>query len=131
MQQKVEIKAVGAEITIDPIAWLKLNNLYLIEIGIDFVRITAPGIVKKGRVADVKNSNTKARFTIIDGKEMVFMILDDEEVQSLNPNGADRVINLPEEEFSSGFTYKIINSGMVNNLIIKNANITTIIRIAE
>jgi sugar-specific transcriptional regulator TrmB len=51
------------------------------------VRIAAPftkenaGAVKDiSTVAEIKNSNTKARFTIVDGKEMVFMILDDEEV---------------------------------------------------
>lgn len=31
-------------------------------------------------VAEVKHSETKARFTVVDGKEMVFMIMDDEEV---------------------------------------------------
>lgn len=51
------------------------------------VRIAAPltkenaaAVKDISTVAEVKNSNTKARFTIVDGKEMVFMILDDEEV---------------------------------------------------
>ena len=31
-------------------------------------------------VAEVKHTETKARFTIVDGKEIIFMVLDDEEV---------------------------------------------------
>jgi HTH-type transcriptional regulator, sugar sensing transcriptional regulator len=31
-------------------------------------------------VAEVRNSESKARFTIVDGKELIFMVLDDEEV---------------------------------------------------
>ena len=51
------------------------------------VRIAAPftkenaGAVKDiSSVAEIKNSNSKARFTVVDGKEMVFMVLDDAEV---------------------------------------------------
>ncbi len=31
-------------------------------------------------VAEVRHTNTKARFTIVDGKELIFMVLDDKEV---------------------------------------------------
>ena len=31
-------------------------------------------------VAEIRNTDTKARFIIVDGKELIFMVLDDEEV---------------------------------------------------
>jgi sugar-specific transcriptional regulator TrmB len=51
------------------------------------IRIAAP-ITKENAsaakdissVAEVRNSTSKARFTVVDGKEMVFMLLNDEEV---------------------------------------------------
>jgi len=51
------------------------------------IRIAAP-ITKEcasavkdiSSVAEIKNTNSKARFCIIDGKEIVFMVLDDKEV---------------------------------------------------
>ena len=56
------MKAVGDEIIIDPTAWLKLKSLYLITVGIDAVRIAAPGMVIKGRVIDVKNNRIGLSF---------------------------------------------------------------------
>ncbi len=51
------------------------------------VRIAAPmtkeakhSLKELGNVAEVKNADTKARFCIVDGKELIFMILDDKEV---------------------------------------------------
>lgn len=51
------------------------------------VRIAAPltketdaAVKELGSLAEVRNSNTNARFTIVDGKEVVFMVLDDKEV---------------------------------------------------
>ena len=51
------------------------------------IRIAAP-ITKEckqvlkdlNNVAEVRHTNTKARFTIVDGKELIFMVLDDKEV---------------------------------------------------
>jgi len=51
------------------------------------IRVAAP-ITKQNRaaakdlsgVAEVKNTDAKARFIIVDGKELIFMVLDDEEV---------------------------------------------------
>ena len=51
------------------------------------IRIAAP-ITKENEnavkdlkgVAEVRNTTTKARFVIVDGKEIVFMIMDDAEV---------------------------------------------------
>ncbi len=51
-----------------------------IRIAAPFTKENAAAVKDISTVADVKNSNTNARFTIVDGKEMVFMILDDEEV---------------------------------------------------
>ncbi len=51
-----------------------------VRIAAPFTKENAAAIKDISSVAEVKNSNTKARFTIVDGKEMVFMILDDEEV---------------------------------------------------
>jgi sugar-specific transcriptional regulator TrmB len=51
-----------------------------IRVAAPFTKENAAAIKDLSTVAEVKNSNTKARFTIVDGKEMVFMILDDEEV---------------------------------------------------
>jgi len=51
------------------------------------VRIAAPlnketkdAVKDVGSVADVKHTDSKARFCIIDGKELIFMIMDDKEV---------------------------------------------------
>jgi sugar-specific transcriptional regulator TrmB len=51
------------------------------------IRIAAPitketiGAVKDiSEVAEVRNTNNKARFCIVDGKELIFMVLDDKEV---------------------------------------------------
>jgi sugar-specific transcriptional regulator TrmB len=51
-----------------------------VRIAAPFTKENAAAVKDISTVAEVKNSNTKARFTIVDGKEMVFMILDDEEV---------------------------------------------------
>lgn len=51
------------------------------------IRIAAPltkenqnALKEVASLAEVKNSNSKARFVIVDGKELVFMVLDDNEV---------------------------------------------------
>jgi sugar-specific transcriptional regulator TrmB len=51
------------------------------------VRIAAPltketmaAVKDVGDVAEVRHTNSKARFTIVDGKELVFMVLDDKDV---------------------------------------------------
>ena len=51
-----------------------------VRIAAPFTKENAAAVKDISSVAEVKNSNGKARFTIVDGKEMVFMILDDEEV---------------------------------------------------
>ncbi len=51
-----------------------------IRIAAPFTKENAAAVKDISTIAEVKNSPTKARFTIVDGKEMVFMILDDEEV---------------------------------------------------
>jgi len=51
------------------------------------IRIAAPmskesknAIKEVGSVADVRHTDNKARFAIVDGKELVFMVMDDQEV---------------------------------------------------
>ena len=44
-------------------------------------------------VAEVKNTDAKARFIIVDGKELIFMVLDDEEVHAQNKNYGNRKKN--------------------------------------
>ena len=51
------------------------------------IRITAPitkectdGVKDIGSIAEIRHSENKARFCIVDGKEMVFMVMDDNEV---------------------------------------------------
>lgn len=51
-----------------------------IRVAAPFTKENAAAVKDLSTVAEVRNSQTKARFTVIDGKEMVFMILDDEEV---------------------------------------------------
>lgn len=51
-----------------------------IRISAPFTKENAAAVKDLSTVAEVRNSNTNARFTIVDGKEMVFMILDDKEV---------------------------------------------------
>jgi len=55
------------------------------------------------------------------------MILDDEEIQSLDPNGIDRNIMLPNESNATGFNFKIFNVGTVGDLIIKDSGGSNII----
>lgn len=51
-----------------------------IRIAAPFTKENASAVKDVGQVAEVKNVSSKARFAIVDGKEMVFMILDDQEV---------------------------------------------------
>ena len=51
-----------------------------VRIAAPFTKENAAAVKDIGSVAEIKNSNSKARFTIVDGKQMVFMVLDDEEV---------------------------------------------------
>jgi len=51
-----------------------------IRIAAPFTKENASAVKDVSSVADIKNTNSKARFVIVDGKEMVFMVLDDKEV---------------------------------------------------
>lgn len=51
-----------------------------IRIAAPFTKENTDAVKDISSVADVRNTNSRARFTVVDGKEMVFMILDDEEV---------------------------------------------------
>lgn len=51
-----------------------------VRIAAPFTKENAAAVKDISSVAEIKNSNSKARFTIVDGKQMVFMVLDDEEV---------------------------------------------------
>lgn len=39
------------------------------------------------QLAEIKNTNSKARFCIVDGREIIFMIFDDEEVHPAYDTG--------------------------------------------
>ncbi|MBW2973315.1 hypothetical protein KY346_02900 [Candidatus Woesearchaeota archaeon] len=51
-----------------------------IKIAAPLTRETKKTVSEIGSVADVRNADSKARFCIVDGKEIVFMVLDDKEV---------------------------------------------------
>lgn len=51
-----------------------------VRIAAPFTKENAAAVKDISSVAEIKNSSGKARFTIVDGKQMVFMVLDDEEV---------------------------------------------------
>jgi len=51
-----------------------------IKIAAPLTRETKKTISEISSVADVRNTDSKARFCIVDGKEIVFMVLDDKEV---------------------------------------------------
>jgi sugar-specific transcriptional regulator TrmB len=51
-----------------------------IKIAAPLTRETKKTVSEIGSVADVRNTDSKARFCIVDGKEIVFMVLDDKEV---------------------------------------------------
>ncbi len=51
-----------------------------IRVAAPFTKDNAPAVKDLSSVADIRNSATNARFTVVDGKEMVFMVLDDAEV---------------------------------------------------
>jgi len=51
-----------------------------IRIAAPFTRETKKTVGEVSSVADVRNADSKARFCIVDGKEIVFMVLDDKEV---------------------------------------------------
>ena len=59
--------------------------------------------------------------------DKTLQILIDEEIQSLDPNGVNRNIILPNETISKGFSYKIFNKGISGNLVICNSNSIPII----
>ena len=51
------------------------------------IRIAAPitkeamaSVKELGGLAEIRNTESKARFAIVDGKELIFMVLDDQEV---------------------------------------------------
>ena len=51
-----------------------------IKIAAPLTRETKKTVSEISSVADVRNMDSKARFCIVDGKEIVFMVLDDKEV---------------------------------------------------
>lgn len=51
-----------------------------IRIAAPLTKETAESVKELADVADVRHTDSKARFCIVDGKEMVFMVLDDEDV---------------------------------------------------
>ncbi len=53
-----------------------------IKIAAPFTRETKSSVSEISSVADVRHVDSKARFCIVDGKEIVFMVLDDKEVHN-------------------------------------------------
>ena len=51
-----------------------------IKIAAPLTKETAATIKDIENVATVKNTDAKARFCVVDGKELIFMVLDDKEV---------------------------------------------------
>jgi sugar-specific transcriptional regulator TrmB len=51
-----------------------------IRIAAPMTKDTKSSLQEMSRIADVRNTDAKARFCIVDAKELVFMILDDQEV---------------------------------------------------
>ena len=51
-----------------------------IRIAAPVTKEAAPAIKDLGNVAEVRHTDSKARFAVVDGKEIVFMVLDDKEV---------------------------------------------------
>jgi sugar-specific transcriptional regulator TrmB len=51
-----------------------------IRIAAPLSKETAPAVKDMKGVAEIRHTDSKARFAIIDGKEMVFMVMDDKEV---------------------------------------------------
>jgi hypothetical protein len=51
-----------------------------IRIAAPLTKETASAVKDMSGVADIRNSDSKGRFVIVDGKEVVFMIMDDKEV---------------------------------------------------
>ena len=51
-----------------------------IKIAAPLTRDTKKTVSEISSIADVRNMDSKARFCIVDGKEIVFMVLDDKEV---------------------------------------------------
>ncbi|MFC1728505.1 TrmB family transcriptional regulator [Nanoarchaeota archaeon] len=51
-----------------------------IRVAAPLTKETQAAVKEISSLAEIKNSNSKARFCIVDGKELVFMLLDDQEV---------------------------------------------------
>ena len=51
-----------------------------IRIAAPLTKETKAAVKELNGIAEIKNSNTKGRFCIVDGKEVVFMLLDDDKV---------------------------------------------------
>jgi sugar-specific transcriptional regulator TrmB len=51
-----------------------------IKIAAPMTKETAPALKDVSKVAEVRDTDAKARFCIVDGKELVFMVLDDKQV---------------------------------------------------
>ena len=59
--------------------------------------------------------------------DKTLVILEDEEIQSLDPNNVDRNVILPLETTASGFSFKIFNAGSIGNLLVKDSTNIVII----
>jgi len=53
--------------------------------------------------------------------DKTLVVLQDVEIQSLDPNGSNKNVIMPIESLSSGFNFKIFNSGNSGNLIIRDS----------
>ncbi|MBN2112432.1 TrmB family transcriptional regulator [Candidatus Woesearchaeota archaeon] len=51
-----------------------------IRIAAPITKESAPAIKELGNVAEVRHTDAKARFCVVDGKELIFMVLDDKDV---------------------------------------------------
>jgi len=51
-----------------------------IRIAAPLTKETAAAVRDLGSLAEIRNTDSKARFVIVDGKELIFMIMDDQEV---------------------------------------------------
>ncbi len=51
-----------------------------IRIAAPITKESLPALKELGDLADVKHTNTKARFVVVDGKELTFMVLEDKDV---------------------------------------------------
>jgi len=75
--------------------------------------------LKNRRIIDSINSEILSSDKILS--------LADLEIQSLDPDGDDKNIILPDESISGGYSFKIFNSGSVGGLVVKDSSNTNIV----